>query len=727
MEEAGSYLAYLSRNHYFVDRHGVEYAYHPLFRQFLLEQGKKKYDGETISSMKVAAARLLASSGRSGESVSLLLDAGAFGEALSLMLAHAPELLEQGRTATLEEWAERLPEGVRENTPWLLYWRAVSRLVTDTRAASRLLEKAFVLLEAQGDRTGSLLCAAAIINSIMLEWKDCRSLDTWIDWIDRSGDIDSSRLSPALEAQVASAMVLGLTWRMPWHPGMAGWIDRAVDASKRVTDISIRCNVKANVIENYGILGHWREMRLVAEELRQLTSSPLASPLVHLAYLFRVIETHDFLYASWDDALSRLSSAIRLAEEIGAHSHFGVIYLHGVWIAFEMENLQLAADFLQKMERTPFVAAGIGPAFYHELNALYHLQMNDLNTAGREAAEAVKAAIESGAPIAEAYCRTTFSYVLRRMRKRTDARTQMEHAEKIVSSLGSTHVLYLIRLNQTSLCLDEDDGIHAAHALKEAFRIGREKEYGITLFKFWQPDEMARLCRAALAAGIEVDYARDLIGRHHLVPAHGRPEELVEWPWPMAVRTFGGFQLTVGGLPPPKAGKKPIDLLKALICLGAEEVRQDAIEDALWPEAEGDMARISLKTTLSRLRKVIGEKSIEVREGKVAMNRKLVWLDVWALESLAERVSDLSRVRSGSPDDIERLGHLVFDIYRGDFLASDDGPWTARARGRLKETFAKTIERLGRMLSEAGRLDRATALYERAVDRGVPRVSFHSF
>lgn len=181
--------------------------------------------------------------------------------------------------------------------------------------------------------------------------------------------------------------------------------------------------------------------------------------------------------------------------------------------------------------------------------------------------------------------------------------------------------------------------------------------------------------------------------------------------------------MTIDGSPTsPEIHKRPLDLLRVLISLGGDEVRQETIEDELWPEAEGDMARIAFKTNLSRLRKIIGEKTIEVKDGKVSLNPQRVWLDLWALESLAENVSELYRKRnqSKSPDEVERLAHLAFDIYHGDFLMPDDDLWLNQTRQKLRIRFTKMLERLAQMLIESGEREKAALLYGRGMDMGIP-------
>ena len=89
-----------------------------------------------------------------------------------------------------------------------------------------------------------------------------------------------------------------------------------------------------------------------------------------------------------------------------------------------------------------------------------------------------------------------------------------------------------------------------------------------------------------------------------------------------------------------KVQKRPLALLKALIALGGREVRQEAIEDILWPEAEGDAARFAFKTTLGRLRRLMGgENVIELKDRKLTLARSRIWLDTTALEKVARTIA----------------------------------------------------------------------------------------
>src|SRR5262249_35283496 len=144
------------------------------------------------------------------------------------------------------------------------------------------------------------------------------------------------------------------------------------------------------------------------------------------------------------------------------------------------------------------------------------------------------------------------------------------------------------------------------HALGTALRIGRLGGYVNS--HTWIPRVMARLCVRALDAGLEVDYVRELIRRRALVA--DPPSTMSEsWPWPIKIYTLGRFTVLKAGRPlscPPKAPRRPLALLLAIIALGSQGVHEDRLIDALWPDAEGAAARFALTSAVHRLRRILG-------------------------------------------------------------------------------------------------------------------------
>lgn len=328
VRESNDFLTYLHRNHYFTDRYGGVYRFHPLFREFLLDRARKTYDDRQFAALCATGGRLLAKSGRIDEAVRLFLDTGAYGEALALAVEHARALLRTGRYATLKEWAGSMPADVANNAPWLFYWLGIGCLATDPPEARRYLEKAFALFQTNADVVGTLLSVSGIMNSIILEWNDYHPLDRWIEWIDENIDPETPLPSAEVEVNVTAAMVCALTWRRPSHPRIATWVERALAASEKVEDAELRLMARSTVIECHTQLGNIMEMFSVAEEFRRLRISPEAPPLVQLAFIVRAAEFHDWMKGSWDETMGFINKAIDLATELGSDFYLCTIYAH---------------------------------------------------------------------------------------------------------------------------------------------------------------------------------------------------------------------------------------------------------------------------------------------------------------------------------------------------------------------------------------------------------------
>lgn len=200
----------------------------------------------------------------------------------------------------------------------------------------------------------------------------------------------------------------------------------------------------------------------------------------------------------------------------------------------------------------------------------------------------------------------------------------------------------------------------------------------------------ARLCADALRLGIEPEFARRVVRERHLPAASPYDPH---WPWPIRVHALGGLRVSVDDAPltfGPRAQRKPLDLLKAIVAHGPAPVDSAVLLDALWPDAEGAAARAAFDMTLMRLRKLLGrEEAITLDAGHVALEPACAWVDAWA------------------------FAHGATDDYPGPLFGSDPvAPWWAAARERLHQRFLRrTLER-GAALEQAGEVEAALATFE---------------
>lgn len=218
---------------------------------------------------------------------------------------------------------------------------------------------------------------------------------------------------------------------------------------------------------------------------------------------------------------------------------------------------------------------------------------------------------------------------------------------------------------------------------------------------------MAELLAHALEADIEVEYVRSVIRRRGL---RAPSAALKHWPYPVKITTLGRFEVAIDDVPLTSSGKtqrKPLELLKCLCAVGAQGANQDLIEEALWPEADGEAAEQAFRTTLHRLRKLLRhDDAVRLSDRHISLDPSLVSLDHMAFERLAQNI-DRSDAMA-----LER----TITMYRGHFLQGEAASWLLSVRERLRARFLDLTERLGALLEERGEANEAAQTHLQALE-----------
>ncbi len=188
-----------------------------------------------------------------------------------------------------------------------------------------------------------------------------------------------------------------------------------------------------------------------------------------------------------------------------------------------------------------------------------------------------------------------------------------------------------------------------------------------------------------------------------------------EWPYPVKIYTLGRFEILRDDEPIPFSGKeqrKPLEMLKALITFGGRDVPEERLTDALWPDADGDLAHKSCETTLARLRRLLGNDAcIRQRARQLTLNPLYCWVDTLAmgfmLDTMRESPADLHAV----------LCEKAMNLYKGHFLPSDTAlEWVVSHRETLKNRFLRIMLAAGRHWEQSGDWERAADYYDKGIE-----------
>jgi len=192
---------------------------------------------------------------------------------------------------------------------------------------------------------------------------------------------------------------------------------------------------------------------------------------------------------------------------------------------------------------------------------------------------------------------------------------------------------------------------------------------------------------------------------------------------PVCIHTLGRFSIQLNGSAISLAqGRKqrPFEMLKALLAFGGREVHAELLSQALWPDADGDVAQNSFDVTLYRLRRVFGVKDLFiVQDRRLTLNNEHAWVDAWEFERLVNQGERLLN-HSYAPDiadDLAANSDRLLHLYQGSFLGREAmNGWTLGLRERLRSKLLRYILDTGHVWEKRDNWDTAIRLYRKGLE-----------
>jgi hypothetical protein len=677
---AGELLDELARRGQFVSRHGSPptYAFHALFREFLLRRAAEEVPAGRLAAVRRAAAGRLAAAGAAEDAVELLLGAGAWDDAARAIGAVAPQLLAAGRGGPLARWILAVPEDVRGRDPWLLLWLGAALSLRDPAAARRLLERAFDALRAADDADGQHLAWSLVTETFLYELDELSGLDRWIAELDRMGRELPPPADPALAARVAAVAFGALMNRQPWRPELRTFEERSLAVALGTGPAEVRLAAGRGLALYYGWwAADLHRARLLLDALAPLAAEADAASAIFWAVAEATVAVHAARLPESERAVAR---GLATARRSGVRRWDP--FLHGVrtWIALARGDLEGAAATLPPILGGAGSDSRLARCMYHHLACMVARAQGQADVAEEHGRVAVESTLASGLAPAQAGSRTVAALATQGAGRAAALRDALELARRC--RLPNAEVACLAGLALEELRAGDDGAIRSS--LELAFGVARR--HGTRTFTWLTRDEIAACCAAALERDVEPALAREIVLSLGLAPPAGAVA-LETWPWDLRVEALGGLRILRGGeevASGRKVQKKPLETLRLLVVAGPRGLRQQALAETLWPDADGDAARRALKTTLYRLRKLLGRaEAVSQRDGRVALDGRVVFVDAWALER---------HLGAAAPGGEAARRERVRVLYRGELFGPEgDDPGLAPARDALERRVARFL------------------------------------
>jgi ATP/maltotriose-dependent transcriptional regulator MalT len=710
--QAPRLLDYLYRRHLFVERHtGADssqpvYQFHALFQAFLRRQVANAFPRTDQLALARTTAELLEKRGETDDAVPLYLEAEAWDSAARLICQHAQRYLRQGRRQSLTDWIGRLPQQVVDRDPWLLYW-AGSAAGIDPAAARQRLERAYQVAGQSGDWLCQAQSAAAIVETIFLEYTQFGQLEQWIPVLERALHENLAFPDPGSELRVHAALV-GASFHWQGNPpALTHYVLRACELLSSDADVNLLV-VSATYLLRYGTgMGAKELVEQLLARLEPLLDHPELSPLtrglcelfVGWSYVGLLDKDKAHLHAARLELIAKERSLPQLRRFAG---------IIGWWVEIVRQRHEEARRWLAVMAQVADPNRPYDAATLALMRAWSALAVGD----SKSGLEATKTAVglydRLGSSWHRLLARGTLMWAY--VEQGDFASTQRCIEETAALSARYNIDAYDVHRHQARamIALKQGDRPGLRASLIDLFACASRHGTGMParFFPAWMPC----LCAEALAAGIEIEYVRSLI-RAFDWNCQGTPVE--QWPWRIRIYSLGRFAVHVDDQLLAFAGrapKKTLNLLKALICLGGSGVRDHRLIDAIWPDDEADAARAAFSVTLHRLRKLLGHPdAILLEDGLVSLNPRLCWVDAFAFERLGDPHLGTGRA--------EPAGVAALELYRGNLLPGEiDEPWSASLRERLKARFIRQVRAMGERYEQAHDFRHALELYSRGLE-----------
>jgi LuxR family maltose regulon positive regulatory protein len=472
-------------------------------------------------------------------------------------------------------------------------------------------------------------------------------------------------------------------------------------------EINLRLAAGAYLLRYGTSVGDMGFVRQVLPPVEELAQHPDATPLARGLCEFFVAWSHINLlgYGAVAEAVARVES---LAKQYALPQLRRYAAIPALWSAVLHRRHHEADAWLAVLQRV------VNPDRLYDLaqcaaaQALTALARGDAKPGLRSAQEATILYDRLGSSWHRLFGRGLLMWAHIDLDQFAEAEQYMVEAEALSQqfNIGA----YDVHRHQARAMIALKRGDRAAldASLRELFTCTARYGTGMParFFFTWMP----RLCAAALAAQIEEESVRELI---RAFGWHCEGVAIERWPWAVRIYTLGRFEVYLDDEPlarSPKAPRKMLSLLKALICLGGAKVRDHRLVDALWPDDEADAGRAAFNVTLHRLRRLLGHTdAIQVEDGLVSLNPQLCWVDALAFERLANQAAQ--------PDGGAASVQPALALYRGNLLPADeDEPWATAARERLRAKLVRVVGTHARELEARHQWEPAAALYSRGLD-----------
>jgi len=688
------------------------YRLHALLRDFLRHKARRDLDPSELRDACTRMAGRLLATGEDDAARTLLLEAKDWPRLADHLEDAAESLYASGRIRSLARFLNALPAAIRDKSIQLGYWRGLCLLHIDPGESRRELTAAYDRFKACGDHAATIRAWGALVDTIWFEWEDCARFDPYIDDLPELRAIAETLNDPELMTILTRGAFAALSLRRPDHPDFDDWEARNLALFQRRLPRSerIRRGLQLMIHYVYGS-GERRKAEVVRTRLQQLYESDSESAADHCGYY--VVNTAYKFWFSPDGTQAPASAATGLAVTQRLKLPFWDVpllnaALFRVASDEAVENLRNMLALLD--ERLSPESREHDIAISHHFTAYLAWLEGDNEKALFAIEAAYQIALDSGFAMSPIYYGVGKAVILDSLGRRREALRHLSLARHGAVNQNSRCMSFMTHMAGAAIALRAGRTAFTLSYIRRAFEVGEHEGFCAVLWL--RLADRNRLCDMAVENGISPDFARALKS------AAGSTTVAAEQP--VVCCALGRADILRDGrseLTSRKPQVMPLLLMLHLIAAGERGETSDRLIDAVWPDADPESGRQRLKTTLYRLRKLVGDpKAISSCGGLIRIDASRVDVDAWTVEALV----------AAQGDEIARA-ETALDLYQGGFVDLYAGHTDLLIyREQVAQKVESLVLRAGKILADQEAWDRAAALFEKGLERFGYHEAFHA-
>ncbi len=304
------------------------FEYHPLFREFLIQQAKQKFGKNDFVSLQNKAAELLLNMGDIQEAAQLFINIENWDSLAALIKKHASDLIQKGLFLTIEKWLKTCPEELLLADAWLYYWQASCLAQYKPIMARSFLEESHLLFKEKADAKGLYLSWCNLIESYIQTWDTFVPIKPLITDFYR---LNKETSIPGLElkARVAVNMTAAMTYTWMEHEDYPKWLKKAENYYRIIPVKQVYGLIGSVLGFVYYMKGDIKKLKQINSSMLSLIDSDNVTPIVKLGIYYNIV-LQSILLADIEALQKTIHSAIKLSDSTGVRTFKRMFELHTV-------------------------------------------------------------------------------------------------------------------------------------------------------------------------------------------------------------------------------------------------------------------------------------------------------------------------------------------------------------------------------------------------------------